>query len=567
MIDVTKWIPVASAEDLQPRHVYHGKLLGQELAIWRADDGNVNIWENRCLHRGVRLSIGVNTGSELVCQYHGWRYANRNAGCTYIPAHPADAPARRICNTTYPSLERFGLVWTHFAETDPPEPDLRGQDDYLTLRPMPVWAPPELVAEMLSATFDPGTEFSPTTDLGYHSGNKRLRLFIQPVDADKCCVRGVLNGEGIDGGRLALLTRFNEALKTARDRIESEAVKRPSPEPIAARFSTVGPELATMPDAASGRRELRVTVASKRVVGENICSLELAPLNGTLPTSQPGAHIDVSLPNGLVRQYSLVNAPGETSRYIIAVKRENPSTGGSEAIHDSVSEGDLLAISEPRNNFTLRRDAEKTILLAGGIGITPLLAMASALENENAEYELHYFVGSDKQKAFVDRLAAFGARVVCHIGLSGDGTRLALQQILSHNDPNHQVYVCGPGPMLEAARQLAASAGWPDTAVHFEYFKNTREIDRSGSFEIALSRSALTLQVPAGRSILSVLRENGIDMDSSCEQGACGTCMATVLDGEPDHQDVYLNQAERDSGTKIMTCVSRAKSKRLILDI
>ena len=109
---VQKWFPIASSSDLVKRHVYHAQLLGREFAVWRADDGNVNVWENRCLHRGVRLSIGINDGTELVCQYHGWRYANRTAGCTYIPAHPADAPSRTICNNTYPVKEFLGLVWT-----------------------------------------------------------------------------------------------------------------------------------------------------------------------------------------------------------------------------------------------------------------------------------------------------------------------------------------------------------------------------------------------------------------------------------------------------------------------
>jgi ferredoxin len=121
--------------------------------------------------------------------------------------------------------------------------------------------------------------------------------------------------------------------------------------------------------------------------------------------------------------------------------------------------------------------------------------------------------------------------------------------------------------MLEAGRRIAADEGWPEDAVHFEYFKNLRKIDDSSSFGIALARSCVTLQVPAGMTILEVMRENGIDMPSSCEQGACGTCIASVIEGEPDHQDVYLNEAERRSGTKIMTCVSRAKSARLVLDI
>lgn len=566
-MDKERWVPVACSHDLQPRHVFQGKLLGQELAIWRADDGFANIWENRCLHRGVRLSIGINTGSELVCQYHGWRYSNRNAGCTYIPAHPADAPARTICNKTYPSLEHFGLVWTHFAESDPPEPDPVGPDDDLVLRPVPVWAAPDLVSDMLQTDFQSAAGLTRTDDLTYSGSKGTLRLFVQPLDADKSCIRGVFNGRIAEEERLDLLKQFSETLKTARDHIEAEAAKHPSAQQIEPKFSKVGAELAAMPALSNDAQRLRVTVSSIDMVGEDICSLELAPLKGVLPVFQPGAHIDVSLPNGLVRQYSLINRPGETDHYKIGVKREPQSTGGSEAIHSTVKQGDLLAISEPRNNFPLKRNAEKTILLAGGIGITPLLSMACTLEDYGSHYELHYFAGSKEQMAFPERLKALGSRLISHLGLSAEKTQSALRGILKTPEEHHQIYVCGPGPMLEAAREIAAQAGWPDPSIHFEYFKNTREINSSSSFEIALSRSAMTLHVPAGRSILSVLRENGVNMDSSCEQGACGTCMVTVLEGDPDHQDVYLNQSERDAGTKIMTCVSRAKSKRLILDL
>jgi phenylpropionate dioxygenase-like ring-hydroxylating dioxygenase large terminal subunit len=144
------WSPIAASGDLPFRHVFHGQLLGQEFAAWRADDGNVNVWENRCLHRGVRLSIGLNDGRELVCQYHGWRYANRTAGCTYIPAHPADAPARTITNRTYPTAERYGLIWTTLGEQQGfrQRPELEGSD-LLTLREMAANAPAAMAVAAL----------------------------------------------------------------------------------------------------------------------------------------------------------------------------------------------------------------------------------------------------------------------------------------------------------------------------------------------------------------------------------------------------------------------------------
>ena len=193
--------------------------------------------------------------------------------------------------------------------------------------------------------------------------------------------------------------------------------------------------------------------------------------------------------------------------------------------------------------------------------------MAQALHHSDLEFELHYFAQSEAHLAFPDVLQSLGDRLHRHIGLDGAATGEKLKQLLADYGPYMHLYVCGPAPMLEATRQTAAQLGWPEEAVHFEYFKNTNEIDDSSSFEIALSRSVMTLPVPAGKTILQVLRDNGVSIPSSCEQGACGTCMATVLEGECDHQDVYLSDAEKSRGDRIMTCVSRAASDRLVLDI
>ncbi|MEP1516814.1 MAG: iron-sulfur cluster-binding domain-containing protein, partial [Nitratireductor sp.] len=179
----------------------------------------------------------------------------------------------------------------------------------------------------------------------------------------------------------------------------------------------------------------------------------------------------------------------------------------------------------------------------------------------------HYFARDEAQMAFRERLDTLGAALRPHLGLDPQATGDTLSALFSDYQDGMHLYLCGPGPMLEAARRIAAERGWPEQAIHFEYFKNTNEIDDSTTFEVALARSCLTFQVPAGRTILDMIRENGVDMPSSCEQGACGTCLATVIEGEPDHQDVYLNDTEKRSGTKIMTCVSRARSARLVLDL
>lgn len=588
MLDLakTRWHPIAAAHDLPHRHVFHGQLLGREFAVWRADDGYVNIWENRCLHRGVRLSIGINDGRELKCQYHGWRYSNRTAGCTYIPAHPADAPARTITNRSFAAVERYGLVWSA-EEPEGAVPEIAGlaEGKLLTLRGIPVNAPADVVAAKLKGyRFQPndridGSEakvsveaanaFSVALRASDGDAGTLAVFFVQPVDSNRSVIRGVLDGQVTGAERVRILRHHNELLSKLRDGVEREAAAAPTPAPLEPLIERVSAELAEMPEAtAHGRKAtIRVAVARKWQAAEGIAGFELRPLKGLLPTFQPGAHIDVHLPNGLIRQYSITNGPGESDSYVIGVKLERDSKGGSTCMHDTVREADVLAISEPRNNFPLRRDAVRTIFIAGGIGITPLLAMAQALNHQGLVHELHYFAQNEAQLAFPEKTKTLGDSLKPHLGLSPDQTGAKLRDILATYRPDTHVYLCGPGPMLEVARKVAADAGWPETAVHFEYFKNTNVIDDSSSFEVALARSCMTLTVPSGKTILKVMREAGIDMPSSCEQGACGTCLATVIEGEPDHQDVYLNDAERKSGTRIMTCVSRAKSARLVLDL
>ena len=581
----TQWHPVASEHDVPYRHVHHGQLLGRELAVWRADDDFVNVWENRCLHRGVRLSIGRNDGTELRCQYHGWRYANRSAGCTYIPAHPADAPARTICNRTFPAVERYGLVWS--GETpvgDPPTIDVLDAGTPFGLRNLPVNAAAELVVRHLQAhRFQPSDrldaeaaemavdgvdEYSAALTASAGGSMSQAVFFVQPVDSARSVIRGVLAETPARGEQAAVLRHHAIELNRLVVAIEAEVARLPAPEPMMPTLQQVPVHLAEVPEAPSGRKAaLRVKVDRKWQAAEGVAGFQLSPLEGGLPTFQPGAHIDVHLPNGLVRQYSITNGPGETASYRIGVKLEPDSRGGSQCLHETVREGDVLAISEPRNNFPLRRDSTRTILVAGGIGITPMLAMAQTLHRMELGFELHCFAQSEHHLAFRDVLDGLGESVVRHLGLPPDETVATIRSLVADHAPHTHLYVCGPGPMLEATRQEAAAAGWPDEAVHFEYFKNTTEIDDSSTFEVALARSALTVTVPAGSTILEVLREHGVSVPSSCEQGACGTCVATVLDGEPDHQDVYLNDSDHEAGERMMTCVSRAKSDRLVLDL
>ena len=576
--------PVAAGADLVPRHVVRSRLLGRPLAIWRADDGFINIWEDRCIHRGMRLSAGVNDGAELVCQYHGWRYSNRNGNCTYIPAHPGEAPAGGLRVPTFACAERYGLVWSGGSpDAEPPSIPALEDSEVLVLRSLPVNAPAALTLEELAGysfrpaaalttgtpvttSADAPSPYSVTVTATTAGANSSVVFFVQPVEAGRCVIRPVLSAAPAPQAQLAVLRHHARALLELRAQLEDPgsteiAVQVPMAtlEPLR-RDGAAGP--------AGGRHpQLRVKVVRKWLCAEGIAAFELAPLVGELPSFQPGAHLDVHLPNGLVRQYSLTNGPDLTDVYRIGVKLEPEGGGGSRYMHGSVHVGDVLDVSAPRNNFPLRRDAARTVLIAGGIGITPLLAMAQTLARQGLTWELHYFARSDDHIAFGEMLDSVAGDVTRHVGLTPEQTGDELSRIMLSYAPRNHTYICGPGPMIATARALAAGAGWPEAAVHFEYFKNESPRDDTSAFEVDLARSNRSLRIPAGESLLEGLRNAGVDLPSSCEQGACGTCIATVLEGQPDHQDVYLNGPERAAGGRILTCVSRAESDRLVLDL
>lgn len=571
-----QWFPVASSEELVARHVYQGQLLGQEFAIWRADDGAVNVWENRCLHRGVRLSIGLNLGSELKCQYHGWRYASGDASCLYIPAHPANAPARTIRNRTYPCVERHGLVWSGIEpEGEPPSLAVSG-DAPLTLRPLPIEAPAPVVLTALkerAGELPPSSGEVETAPLGEFAIRVAQRgaaeggviWFVQPTAARACIIRGVMLDAVAEQDRLGVLRAANAALSELRDEIEARGSGEASPD-VGEVEIPLSPRVEAIPGAERGLTgdAIRMRVASRLMVAEDVAALRLEPVSGALPAPAPGAHIDLHLPNGLVRQYSLTNGPDERGAYEIAVKRESQSKGGSAAAH-ALREGDLVAASAPHDNFPIARAAKRHLLIAGGIGLTPLLSIAKALIAEGRDVAFHVFARSQAHTPFASELAGL-AQAEVHLGLDPVGTGAALRTLLGAYREGDHVYVCGPSPMLRAAVDIAEGSGWPERSVHFEYFANDLAADDSSSFEVALARSAVTLSIPAGRSITDVLRENGVVIPTSCEQGACGTCLTTVLEGEPDHQDVFLSRAERASNACMLPCISRAKTARLVLD-
>ncbi|MFD9663695.1 PDR/VanB family oxidoreductase [Rhodococcus sp. NPDC059968] len=281
-----------------------------------------------------------------------------------------------------------------------------------------------------------------------------------------------------------------------------------------------------------------------------------------------GAHVDVTGPGGITRQYSLCGPPHRTDSYEIAVKREDCSRGGSAALHDQVAVSDELTISEPRNLFGLEHAADRHVLVAAGIGITPLLSMAHHLRRTGARFRLHYFATSREKAAFVPLLESteFAADVEFHFGVDRTDQRQVLARVLEDIDPATHVYACGPKEFMQRVVDVASRV-LPEDNVHIEHFQALEPAAESGDeFEVELDTGEV-FRVPPGRSIVDVLADGGIEVDTSCREGICGTCVLTVLDGEPDHRDNCLTRKEKEAGDQIATCVSRARTGRLVLEL
>jgi vanillate O-demethylase ferredoxin subunit len=321
---------------------------------------------------------------------------------------------------------------------------------------------------------------------------------------------------------------------------------------------------------SAGTRTVRV--ARKTVEAEGICSFELVDPNGeSLPSFAAGAHIDVHLPGGLVRQYSLCNDPRETHRYCIAVLHEPESRGGSKAMHLEIDVGDRLTIVGPRNHFELAPRTEHALLLAGGIGITPILSMAEALHARGAAFQLHYCSRSAARMAFADglRAAPYAAGVRLHLDDGGADQALDLDRVLDAAPPGTHLYVCGPQGFIGAVLAAAQRRNWTSDRVHREYFAapDAEPNAADKAFEVVLARSGLRVVVDAGRSVVRALADAGVCVPVSCEQGVCGTCLTRVIDGVPDHRDAYLTPEEREAGDQFLPCCSRARGERLVLDL
>ncbi|KRB97739.1 Vanillate O-demethylase oxidoreductase [Hydrogenophaga sp. Root209] len=314
-----------------------------------------------------------------------------------------------------------------------------------------------------------------------------------------------------------------------------------------------------------------VRVARKRVEALDICGLDLVAEPGhTLPAFSAGAHIDVHLADGLVRQYSLCNPSGSPSHYQIAVLRDAASRGGSRAVHDAVREGSTLHISTPKNHFPLACDAAHHLLLAGGIGITPLLAMAEQLTRDGASFELHHASRTRERTAFVEHMAtAPFARQVHHHFDDGDAAqKLDIAALLQQAAPGTHLYTCGPQGFMDAVLGTARAQGWPEERLHFEFF-GAAPVDTSGdgSFELEIASTGRVIVVQPEQTALAALQAAGLDIPMSCEQGVCGTCLTGLKAGVPDHRDHYLTPEEKADNSQFLPCCSRACSARLVLDL
>ncbi len=316
---------------------------------------------------------------------------------------------------------------------------------------------------------------------------------------------------------------------------------------------------------ADTQRSLRV--AQRRSVARDIVELTLVPADGRpLPRWQPGAHIDIECgDSGRSRQYSLCGDPDDGAAFRLAVLRDPASRGGSAWIHDRLGEDDIVRVRGPRNHFRFEASARRAILIAGGIGITPLMAMANHAKALGIDYEVHYSGRHRAAMAYIDELRAqHGERVRLYV--SDEGTRADFGALLARQDSDTRIYACGPQRLLQAVEQ--ACAGWPAGTLRVEHFQGgAGQLDpaRERAFEVELRDSGLVLQVPADQTLLEALRRVNIDVQSDCGEGLCGSCEVEVIEGEVDHRDMVLSRDERRENRRMMACCSRAAGKRVVL--
>ena len=307
---------------------------------------------------------------------------------------------------------------------------------------------------------------------------------------------------------------------------------------------------------------------------DGVKSMYLSPTDGSqLPDFTPGSHIDVKLGQTLIRQYSLINSVDDWNRYHIAVLQDAESRGGSSFVHNTLRQGDTLQISHPRNHFHLMDSDKKAVLFAGGIGVTPILSMARHLAASGKPFELHYFAKSESTCAFrgLIRDSSFADQATFHFDDRPEDQDKAaiIHSILSRTETNAPVYVCGPGGFIDFIITSFSGAGWEESAIHREYFVAPEQEAPADAqtFKVQVSSTGQTYTVGEDETIVDVLEANGIEIPVSCEQGICGTCLTGVLEGEPEHHDMFMTDEEHARNDQITACCSRSKSGLLVLDL
>ncbi|MET4578618.1 PDR/VanB family oxidoreductase [Ottowia thiooxydans] len=317
--------------------------------------------------------------------------------------------------------------------------------------------------------------------------------------------------------------------------------------------------------------KLTVRVARKTLAADGICCIELVAANdAVLPAFTAGSHIDVYLPGGIVRQYSLCNDPDETGRYVLGVLSDPNSRGGSRAMHEVVLEGDSLEISVPRNHFELSPNAQQHVLFAGGIGVTPILSMVHFLARNSQPFKLHYCTRSKATTAFVEPLSAapLAAHVTHYFDDAIDAPKLELECELKTLRPGTHIYVCGPKGFMDWVLGTARSCGWPESQLHYEFFAaQAPDLSEAGSFDVRIASSGQVIHIAKDKTVVQALAECGIEIETSCEQGICGTCLTGVKEGRPDHKDLFLTPEEHDLNDQFTPCCSRSLTPLLVLDL
>ena len=312
---------------------------------------------------------------------------------------------------------------------------------------------------------------------------------------------------------------------------------------------------------------LPVRLRSITYLAQDIVALELTPVGmPPLPAFRAGAHVSLDLPNGLVRSFSLCNPQDETHRYVVAVAREARGRGGSRYVHDSLRPGAILKISPPRNNFPLAEDARHSVLIAGGIGITPLWSMVQRLEALGRSWRLQYCARSRASAAFLDELQILaGGRLHCHFDDEQGGSMPDVAAFVAGEPDDTHLYCCGPVPMLEAFERATSTR--PRDFVHTEYFASRDEPATGGGFTVVLAKSGKTLAIAPGKTILGAILDAGLEAAYSCRAGSCAVCEVKVLEGIPDHRDLVLSRAEQSENKTMMICVSGSKTTKLVIDV